>query len=141
MATNTSRWRERSRRVIRETLAKLPGVQNPKAIRLALREACPFGERENYPYKIWCDEVRQALKPFLHHDKPPAFRVRIARDGVYCNWCGNVRCLACAAARDEWQGGAGVFLRRFTDGAPSAILADALEDHDYVVCAKLMRLE
>lgn len=29
--------------------------------RKALRDAYPFYERENHPYKIWCDEQKKAL--------------------------------------------------------------------------------
>ena len=32
-----------------------------KSLRKALREAYPFGEREYWPYKVWCDEIRSQL--------------------------------------------------------------------------------
>lgn len=31
------------------------------ALKRALYDAYPFGSRENYPYKVWCEEQRHAL--------------------------------------------------------------------------------
>lgn len=41
-------------RVLEETKGK-----EEKEIKKALREAYPFGARENHPYKIWCDEINR----------------------------------------------------------------------------------
>lgn len=50
-------WRDRAKPIIAAVLAKHQG-DDLKTIRLALREAYPFGPREYHPYRIWCDEVR-----------------------------------------------------------------------------------
>jgi hypothetical protein len=54
-------WREKSERVIRQTLASLPAGASLKDRRAALRAAYPFGERAQFPYKMWLKCVRQAL--------------------------------------------------------------------------------
>lgn len=51
-------WRERAAPIIARVLAETAG-QDEKAIRQALRDAYPFGSRENYPYAVWCDEIRR----------------------------------------------------------------------------------
>jgi hypothetical protein len=53
-----SRWRDISRKVVRETLAAAAGKPEPE-IKAALREAYPFGERAMHPYKIWLDEIKR----------------------------------------------------------------------------------
>ena len=54
-------WRERAARVIAETLAALPKDADERTCKKALRDAYPFGERESYPYTVWCDEMRRSL--------------------------------------------------------------------------------
>ena len=51
-----SRWREVSRPIIREVIDRV-GLDDKRALRLALRDAYPFGERAYHPYKIWLDEI------------------------------------------------------------------------------------
>ena len=51
-------WRERCRGIIRQVLGETKG-QDEKAIRRALREAYPFGERAMFPYKAWLREIRE----------------------------------------------------------------------------------
>lgn len=53
-------WREHATPIIRRVIAET-GTDDEKALRKALREAYPFGERQYHPYKIWCDEVRRQL--------------------------------------------------------------------------------
>lgn len=53
-------WRSRARSIIADVIHRV-GTSDPKALRAALREAYPFGERKNHPYKIWCHEVRLQL--------------------------------------------------------------------------------
>jgi hypothetical protein len=50
-------WRQRARPIVAEVLAATAG-QSERAIRAALRDAYPFGERRMHPYKAWLDEVR-----------------------------------------------------------------------------------
>jgi len=54
-------WRYRAASTIRDTLAGLPADADENAVRRALRDAYPFGQREMHPYKVWCEEVRHAL--------------------------------------------------------------------------------
>lgn len=56
-----SRWRVGARQVIAQVLRETTG-QDYGAVRAALRDAYPFGERRRYPYKVWCEEVNQALR-------------------------------------------------------------------------------
>lgn len=53
-----SRWRLRARQVVALVLRETQG-QDEAAIRKALREAYPFGERKYWPYKVWLDEIRR----------------------------------------------------------------------------------
>lgn len=55
-------WRDKARWVIYSTLRDLPEGTDKKIIRTLLRKAYPFGAREHWPYKVWCDEVRRTLK-------------------------------------------------------------------------------
>jgi hypothetical protein len=50
-------WRESAIPIIAKVLKETEG-QSEKEIKKALREAYPFGIREHWPYKVWCDEVR-----------------------------------------------------------------------------------
>jgi hypothetical protein len=51
-------WRDRARPIVAEVLRATSG-QDEAAIRKALRDAYPFGQREHHPYKIWLDEIRR----------------------------------------------------------------------------------
>lgn len=55
-------WRHRSRRIIRRVLAELGPRRRLKTKRAALRRAYPFGERNGWAYRVWCDEVRVQLR-------------------------------------------------------------------------------
>lgn len=44
------------------TRIKETAGQDDKLVRKALREAYPFGPRENHPYKIWLDEIKKQKK-------------------------------------------------------------------------------
>lgn len=37
------------------------GLQDPVALRKALKAAYPFGERAGWPYKAWLDEIRYQI--------------------------------------------------------------------------------
>lgn len=52
-------WRKESHKVIAKVIADNPGATGP-ALKKLLSEAYPFGERKYWPYKVWCDAVRQA---------------------------------------------------------------------------------
>lgn len=53
-------WREYAAPIIHEVITRV-GREDEKALRKALREAYPFGERRYHPYKIWCSEVNRQL--------------------------------------------------------------------------------
>ena len=53
-------WRDEARPIIAAVIAKYEGA-DLRFLRSALRDAYPWGPRENHPYKIWCDEVRVQL--------------------------------------------------------------------------------
>lgn len=53
-------WREQAAPIIAAVIQKI-GRRDIKALRKALREAYPWGERKLHPYKVWCAEVRRQL--------------------------------------------------------------------------------
>ena len=53
-------WRDHARPIIAEVIRKI-GTEDMQALRKALREAYPFGFKENHPYKIWLSEIRVQL--------------------------------------------------------------------------------
>jgi hypothetical protein len=55
-------WRNDCRPIIAEVIQRV-GTKDPKALRAALLEAYPYGQRSMHPYKIWRDEIRRQLNP------------------------------------------------------------------------------
>jgi hypothetical protein len=53
-------WRERAAPIISRVISEV-GTTDMKILRSKLREAYPFGLREYYPYKTWCDEINRQL--------------------------------------------------------------------------------
>ena len=64
-------WRDYARPIIQQVLKDTKG-QDDKAIRKALKEAYPFGERNYHPYKIWLDEIKvqRGKRKFGHKPEP-----------------------------------------------------------------------
>lgn len=109
-------WRDHCRPIIAEVITRV-GTADRKALRKALREAYPYGDRDYHPYKIWCDEIRVQLgeKPGKQLPPPhetPLFDERrcrvcgctdldcrgcIQRTGEPCWWIEEDLCSACAA--------------------------------------------
>ena len=58
-------WRECARPIIAQVLADNKD-KSEKDIRMALRDAYPWGVRAMHPYKIGCDEIKVQMKT-----KPP----------------------------------------------------------------------
>lgn len=56
----TNSWRGLAEPIISEVIARV-GRDDEKALRDALRDAYPFGERAHWPYKVWGDEVRRQI--------------------------------------------------------------------------------
>lgn len=53
-------WRMKAARVIRSTIEANQGL-DAIALRKAVSDAYPFGERKYHPYKIWLSEVNRQL--------------------------------------------------------------------------------
>jgi hypothetical protein len=73
MTYSQSSWRNASAPIIARVIAEV-GKDDERALRRALREAYPWGERKMHPYKIWCDEIRRqlaGLQPSLPRQDPP----------------------------------------------------------------------
>jgi hypothetical protein len=54
-------WRDKAKPIIARVLVENEGKTEAE-IRAALRLAYPFGPREMFPYKIWCDEIKTIQK-------------------------------------------------------------------------------
>lgn len=55
-----SSWRDKARPIIGRVIEETKS-DNEKVIRKALAAAYPWGEKKNFPYKIWCDEINVQL--------------------------------------------------------------------------------
>lgn len=53
-------WREDARPIIAAVIARV-GKSDLPALRRALREAFPWGERKYHPYRMWLDEINVQL--------------------------------------------------------------------------------
>jgi hypothetical protein len=53
-------WADRAAPIVGEVIRRV-GRSDMRALRKALAEAYPFGERANSPYKAWLAEVRRQL--------------------------------------------------------------------------------
>ena len=60
MSYSESHWRNHAAPIIARVIAE-HREESDTAIRLALREAYPFGMRKYHPYKIWLDEIARQL--------------------------------------------------------------------------------
>ena len=56
-----SYWRDRAAPIIAEVIASV-GRDDERALRKALAESYPWGEKRMHPYKIWRDEIRRQLE-------------------------------------------------------------------------------
>ena len=56
-----SNWRTYAADVIRKVIEKV-GITDEKLLKKKLREAYPFGEKENHPYKIWLSECKNQIE-------------------------------------------------------------------------------
>ena len=53
-------WRDIAAPLIAQVIAQY-GPEDSPALRKALRDAYPFGERKYFPYKVWLDEIRKQI--------------------------------------------------------------------------------
>lgn len=58
-------WREKAAPIITAVIREV-GRSDMKKLRAALRSAYPFGERKNFPYKVWCSDVRYQISGYLN---------------------------------------------------------------------------
>lgn len=66
-------WVDRARAIIAAEHAKMPDHISPQERRQIIRDAYPWGARENYPYKAWCAAQREYLsrfQPRVPHKQP-----------------------------------------------------------------------
>lgn len=57
-----SEWRDKAAPVIINVVNQV-GKGDPKALRRALRQAYPFGERRGWPYRAWLIEIHERVGP------------------------------------------------------------------------------
>ena len=57
LLAKTQTYREVSAPIVAEVVRRV-GLADRKALRKALREAYPFGDRERWPYKAWIAEIK-----------------------------------------------------------------------------------
>ena len=53
-------WRSHCSPIIKKVIDEV-GKEDMKKLRKALRDAYPYGEKENWPYKVWLSEIQQQL--------------------------------------------------------------------------------
>jgi hypothetical protein len=64
-------WRDEAAPIIAEVLQRV-GTGDMNALRKALREAYPFGDRKCFPYKVWCSEIKRQLgRPLVGRKQQP----------------------------------------------------------------------
>jgi hypothetical protein len=65
----TSSWRSAAAPIIAAVIRQ-HGRADTKELRIALRDAYPFGERKMWPYKVWLSEIKrqrgQRERPLPH---------------------------------------------------------------------------
>lgn len=53
-------WRDAARSSVAQVVREV-GFTDPKALRKALSDAYPFGERARWPYQAWLAEIREQI--------------------------------------------------------------------------------
>lgn len=110
-----------------------------------------------WPYKMWCDEQRRAIKRLFPRkataEDDPRVKMFVGRSrdgidwfrlGIACGWCDSRGCLQCAAedARLRDLTGCGEWLllwQGYPATTPAVVLADYAEEHGYDDVAELLR--
>ena len=68
-----STWRDHCRPIIAQVILET-GKGDMKKLRKALRETYPYGQREMWPYKVWCSEIRKQLRLDVKEVEMPLFK-------------------------------------------------------------------
>jgi hypothetical protein len=71
-------WRDHAAPIIAKVIERV-GREDMKALKKALREAYPYGERSHHPYKIWCSEVRYQLGLKKRFERIPKYGSKAVR--------------------------------------------------------------
>jgi hypothetical protein len=90
-------WRAIARKVITATLADLQDQGDPKRNLAYLDARYPFGERANYPYKVWLEERNRAIQSH------PLLQCATPATAFICRFCKDRGCLACGQGQPERQ--------------------------------------
>lgn len=64
-------WRQDSQNIIASVKRDNPNATTEELKKL-LYDAYPFGERKYWPYKVWCECVRETTGQPRHREKPTA---------------------------------------------------------------------
>lgn len=54
-------WKDESHRHIAKVIAANPTITDEKELRKLISAAYPFGERKYFPYKAWCQAVKEVF--------------------------------------------------------------------------------
>ena len=54
-------WRDEARPLIAEVIGCFSPGDDERVIKKAVMATYPWGEREMWPYKVWCDETKRQL--------------------------------------------------------------------------------
>ena len=65
-------WRDEARPIIAEVIRCFSPGDDPAYVRKAVMATYPWGERADWPYRVWCDEARRQLRRFAGQANEPA---------------------------------------------------------------------
>lgn len=88
------KWRDHCRPIIAKVIEE-HGTKDMKVLRRALREAYPYGERKNHPYKIWCSEINKQLGKKTHSPDMALFTKQVNTAALGIVICVLVAIVAC----------------------------------------------
>jgi hypothetical protein len=54
-------WRDACRPIIAEVIERF-GTEDIRLLRAELLKVYPFGAKENFPYKVWLDEIKKQIE-------------------------------------------------------------------------------
>ena len=63
------KWRDHCGPIIAKVIDEV-GKDDMRKLRKALKDAYPYGQRSNWPYKVWLSEIKKQLKEPVDIDMP-----------------------------------------------------------------------